>query len=296
MPAPITHSLTFVLPKADKTQCDNIIKRLGLETAQVLSPHKAFECYISTEKHEALKGIIDTVLKTAHIQADFCLQPLKERKKSLLICDMDSTLIGQECIDELADYASVKDRVSAITERAMRGEIDFDGALKERVNLLKGLSLNVLQNCFNERIILNTGAKTLAQTMHNNGAKTVIVSGGFTFFTERVAKAAGFEHHHANCLIDNGAELTGEVGRPILGRDAKRQRLEDYAASLGGAQNALAIGDGANDLAMIQAAGLGIAYYAKPAVAEAAHCQIRYTDLTSALYFQGYEDSEFAVR
>jgi phosphoserine phosphatase len=295
MSAPINYALTFVLPKADKAQMENIARLLDLSNAKTLSRHKAFEFHISETTAGTIKAALNDDLEAHEIKVDFCLQPLENRRKSLLICDMDSTLIGQECIDELADYAGVKDRVSAITERAMRGEIDFDGALNERVGLLKDLPLNILQACFDSRIHLNKGAKILAQTMRLHGAKTVIVSGGFTFFTARVAQAAGFEHHHANSLLEDGDKLSGKVGLPILGRQAKKDRLEHYSAPLGGPQNAIAIGDGANDLAMIQAAGLGIAYYAKPAVAAAAHCQIRYTDLTSALYFQGFKADEFAA-
>ena len=175
----------------------------------------------------------------------------------------------------------------------MRGEIGFEGALTDRVALLNGLPLSDLQTCFQDRITLNEGAKTLCATMRANGAETVVVSGGFTFFSSRVAKAVGFEHHHANILMDDGEALTGQVQPPILGREAKLERLKDYSQGLGGPEAAVAIGDGANDLAMVTASGLGIAYYAKPAVAAAAHCAINHTDLRTALYFQGYKDSEF---
>jgi len=257
---------------------------------KVLSEGLAFESEVSSVLTQ--KDIL-TALSAIDIRADVCVQPRGERRKKLLICDMDSTLIGQECIDELADFAGVKDRVSAITERAMQGKIGFEGALTERVRLLKNLPLSVLQTCFDERITLNAGAKTLCQTMKSHGAKTVIVSGGFTFFTSRVAQACGFDTHQANTLIENGDRLAGTVGMPILGREAKLQALKDHSAEFGGPDNAVAIGDGANDLAMITAAGLGVAHYAKPAVAEAAHCAINHTDLTTALYFQGYCESEF---
>ncbi|MGJ8563446.1 MAG: phosphoserine phosphatase SerB [Alphaproteobacteria bacterium] len=291
MSSPINQSLTIVLEKTDRAVFD---KALGLvpraANIRILSEGKAFDCEIGADiSQDALAAL----LSAAKISADICMQPLSGRKKSLLICDMDSTLIGQECIDELADFAGVKDRVSAITEKAMRGEIGFDGALTERVGLLKDLPLSALQTCFEKRIRLNAGARTLAQTMKANGAKTVIVSGGFTFFTGRIAELAGFDAHQANTLIDDGAALTGEAGSPILGRQAKLDALNAYAEDLGGPASALAIGDGANDLAMITAAGLGIAYYAKPAVAAAAHCAIGCTDLTTALYFQGYSDAEF---
>lgn len=294
MSAPINYVLTLVLPKANKAHIETLSKRLGLSRPKMLS-EMAADFTLTAAEAQTLKAGLAAKIEESGIDADYCLQPQAGRKKTLLICDMDSTLIGQECIDELADYAGVKDKVSAITERAMRGEIGFEGALTERVGLLRGVALTKLQDCFDTRIHLNSGARVLAQTMKKHKAVTVIVSGGFTFFTQRVAEAAGFDHHHANSLLDDGSHLLGEVGQPILGRDAKKQRLEDYAAPLGGAKAAVAIGDGANDLAMIQAAGLGIAYYAKPAVAAAAHCQIKYTDLTTALYFQGYEASEFCL-
>lgn len=282
---------TIVLAEASASNFQKLIGSLELKTPPVLlSENKAFE-FPYAGSQSALQAHIEGL----NMEADICVQPEKGRKKSLLICDMDSTLIGQECIDELADFAGVKAHVSGITERAMRGELDFEAALTERVGLLKGLELSVLETCFEERIKLNPGAVTLCQTMKAYGAKTVIVSGGFTFFTQRVAQACGFEHHHANQLLDDGTALLGDVGRPILGREAKQETLEEYSAALGGTSLAIAIGDGANDLAMIQAAGLGVAYYAKPAVAAAAHCAINYTDLTTALYFQGYKDSEFVT-
>lgn len=261
---------------------------LNIEGYRVLSQERAFEFTTTGADQSALAQR----LAEFDIKADICVQPSDTRKKSLLICDMDSTLIGQECIDELADFAGVKAYVSEITERAMRGELNFEAALSERVGLLKGLPLTALQRCYDERIRLNTGAASLAKTMTANGAKTVIVSGGFTFFSDRVAKAASFSIHQANVLLSEDDVLTGTVQMPILGREAKREALMAHSADLGGPLNALAIGDGANDLAMITAAGLGIAYYAKPAVAAAAHCAINCTDLTSALYYQGYSDAE----
>lgn len=284
---------TLVLAEKSKLNTDILRIALNVDPSFIsLSDHKAFEFEVASDLSA---NDIFQILQAHEIAADVCVQPAAGRKKSLLICDMDSTLIGQECIDELADFAGVKSRVSAITERAMRGEIDFDGALTERVSLLKDLDISVLETCFEERIFLNAGAITLCQTMKANGAKTVIVSGGFTFFTGKVAAACGFDAHHANVLLEDGQKLTGDVQRPILGRDAKRERLEEYSQDIGGASSAIAIGDGANDLAMIKAAGLGVAFYAKPAVAAASHCAINHTDLTTALYFQGYKDSEFVT-
>jgi len=189
-------------------------------------------------------------------------------KKRLLISDMDSTIIGQECIDEIADAVGLKAKISEITERAMRGELDFEAALTERVSMLKGLPLGALARTLEERITLNPGARTLIATMKANGARTLLVSGGFTYFTSRVAELAGFESHQGNTLIDDGAALTGEVGRPILGREAKRAALIEAAAALGATpEETIAMGDGANDLDMIRASGLGVAYKAKPVVA-----------------------------
>lgn len=227
---------------------------------------------------------------------DACVQPWEGRRKGLLIADMDSTIIGCECLDELADFAGVKDQVSAITERAMRGELEFDAALRERVAMLKGLSIDALQAAYDERVRLNPGARTLVRTMAHHGARCLLVSGGFTFFTERVAKAAGFHGHKSNTLIIEGDKLTGQVADPILGRQAKLDALlgETAALKLDPIRN-MALGDGANDLAMIEAAGLGLAYRAKPIVAAQADAKLDHADLTAGLYFQGYRIEEFLV-
>lgn len=216
------------------------------------------------------------------------------RRRRLLISDMDSTIIEQECIDEMAAMLGIKPRIAAITERAMRGELDFEGALKERLHLLAGLSEAELTQVFAERITLMPGARTLVATMRANGAFTALVSGGFTFFTSRVAEAAGFEANHANVLELANGQMTGGVVEPILGRDAKRRLLEDYRAKLGlSPAETLASGDGANDLAMLASAGLGVAYRAKPVVAAEAHASIVHGDLTALLYLQGYSRPEF---
>lgn len=229
--------------------------------------------------------------------ADFALLPARNRRKRLLVSDMDSTIIQQECLDELAAYAGLKDEIAAITARAMAGELDFEGALTERVGKLRGLNLSALQQCYDERITLMPGGRTLTATMAANGAFCLLVSGGFTFFTDRVAKSAGFQADRGNVLIDDGTTLTGEVARPILGREAKLDALDDAAFANGlNRQDTLAMGDGANDLAMIEAAGLGLAVHAKPIVAEAADAAISLTDLTTALYFQGFTDSEIIWR
>ena len=227
---------------------------------------------------------------------DYAILPAANRKKRLLISDMDSTIIAEECLDELADFAGLKAEISAITERAMAGELNFEEALTTRVEMLRGLGLEKIEACYRERIHLNPGAKTLVATMKANGAKCLLVSGGFTAFTSRIGDAAGFDENYGNTLIDDGAALTGKVGLPILGREAKQERLERTASQLELApSDALAIGDGANDLAMIKTAGLGIAYRAKPIVAAEAHAAINHTDLTTALFFQGYSADEFVT-
>lgn len=225
--------------------------------------------------------------------ADWAITPAANRRKRLLISDMDSTIIGQECLDELADFAGLKAEVSAITERAMRGELDFSGALTQRVAMLKGLNLSALEACHAERVRLNPGARELVATMKAHGARAVLVSGGFRYFTSRVAAMAGFDADRANTLIDDGAALTGAVGQPILGREAKLAAMLEETAALGlTADDAVALGDGANDLDMIRAAGLGIAYKAKPIVAAETRARIAHTDLRAALFFQGYAATE----
>ncbi|HVK41046.1 MAG: serB [Phenylobacterium sp.] len=227
---------------------------------------------------------------------DVCVQPWNGRRKRLLIADMDSTIIGCECIDELADFAGVKAQVSAITERAMRGELDFEGALRERVAMLKGLPLSALQQAYDERVRLNPGARTLVRTMAEHGARCALVSGGFTFFTSRVAQAAGFHLDRANILHHDDHGLSGTVGEPILGREAKLASLQDQALAAGiELSETLAVGDGANDLGMIEAAGLGVAYRAKPIVSAQADAKVDHADLTALLYFQGYRADEFVT-
>jgi phosphoserine phosphatase len=218
-----------------------------------------------------------------------------QRRKRLLVADMDSTIIQQECIDEIAAAAGIGQRVSEITERAMRGELDFEAALTERVGLLAVLNESVLQDVYDARIKLMPGAGTLVRTMSAHGAYCALVSGGFTFFTSRVANRVGFHENRANRLTFADGRLSGEVARPILGRSAKLETLQALAA-----RNALemadclAVGDGANDLAMIRAAGLGVAYRAKPVVASEARANITYGDLTALLYLQGFSFDEFS--
>jgi len=225
---------------------------------------------------------------------DVIVQPLAARAKRLFVADMDSTMIGQECVDELAAYAGLKAHVAAITERAMRGEIAFEPALRERVALLAGLPVAVVDEVIAKRITLTPGARTLVATMHSNGATTCLVSGGFTLFTSRIAAMIGFDTHRGNTLLVESGKLTGKVSEPILGREAKLATLLELRDRLGlAARDTLAVGDGANDLAMIEAAGLGLAYHAKPKVAAAAHARIDHGDLTALLYLQGYRREDF---
>ena len=242
-----------------------------------------------------LVGWLDA--ETPAAGTDWAITTVRNRRKRLLISDMDSTIIGQECLDELADFAGLKAEVSAITERAMRGELDFAGALTQRVAMLKGLNLSALEACHRERVRLNPGARELVATMKAHGARCVLVSGGFRYFTSRVAQMAGFQADRANTLNDDGVALTGEVGLPILGREAKLVALLEETAAFGGtADDAIEIiGDGANDLDMIRAAGLGVAYKAKPIVAAETRARIVHTDLRAALFFQGYAVGEIVA-
>ena len=218
------------------------------------------------------------------------------RRKRLLLADMDSTMIEQECIDELAGMVGLRDHVAAITERAMRGEIAFEPALRERVALLRDLPVAVVAEVIRERINLMPGARTLVRTMRGNGAHTCLVSGGFTLFTGPIGETIGFDETHANRLVQAGGRLAGMVEEPIVGREAKRATLVALRERLGlGRAQTLAVGDGANDLCMLGEAGLGVAFRAKPAVARAAGARIEYGDLTALLYLQGYRADEFVA-
>ena len=263
-------------------------KLRGLGEALWLSPGRAFDIGIAGNAQAALAEA-----RSLGHNADINVVATAQRRKKLLIADMDSTIIGCECLDELADMAGLKERVSAITERAMRGEIEFASALRERVALLRGLPLAAFEKTYRERVKLNPGAAALVATMKKHGARSCLVSGGFTYFTSRVAALAGFDDQQANTLRDDGTALTGEVAEPILGREAKLAALEAEVAALGiSFAETLAVGDGANDLDMIKRAGLGVAYHAKPVVAAAAGASIAHGDLTGLLYLQGYRDEE----
>ena len=225
---------------------------------------------------------------------DLVVLPAEGRRKKMLLADMDSTMIQQECIDKLADEAGVGDRVKEITAKAMNGELDFEGALIERVGLLKGLPETVIAKVLAERITLMPGGETLLATMKANGAYGALVSGGFTAFTARVADRLGFDENRANTLLVADGVLTGEAGRPILGKAAKVRALEEITQRLGlDEADVMAVGDGANDLGMLKRAGAGVALHAKPSVAKECDIRINHGDLTALLYVQGYKKSEF---
>jgi len=227
---------------------------------------------------------------------DVVVQPQADRRKQLLVADMDSTMITIECIDELADYAGIKPQIAEVTERAMRGELDFESALDARVALLKGLEESAIDRCHAERVVLMPGARELIRTMKAHGARTVLVSGGFTVFADKVAQAIGFDRALSNRLGLAGGMLDGTVARPIVGSATKRDTLilEREEQGLTPAQT-LAVGDGANDIPMIEEAGLGVAYHAKPKTAAAAGARIDHNDLTALLYAQGYARKDWAA-
>ena len=219
---------------------------------------------------------------------DFVVQPAAARDKKLLVADMDSTMIGQECIDELADYAGARTAVAAITEQAMRGQLDFAAALRERVAVLEGLDAEIIERCRTERVRANPGARTLVATMRARGAATLLVTGGFTAFAEPVAAELGFEHVRANRLAIAGGRLSGNVEGEIVDSGVKRAALVELRDKLGiDPAHTLAVGDGANDRAMIEEAGLGVALRAKPELAAVADARIDHNDLTALLWLQG---------
>ena len=239
---------------------------------------------------------IETTLRAAldHAPVDIIVQPLEGRRKKLFVADMDSTIIGQECIDELADLVGLKTHVAAITERAMRGEIAFEPALRERVALLAGLAADVPDKVIAERITITPGAKALVRTMRAHGAYTALVSGGFTVFTSRIAATVGFDENRANRLVVENDKFAGRVEEPILGAEAKLSSIIEMRDARGLSKlETLAAGDGANDLPMLREAGLGAAFRAKPAVAAAADARIDHADLTALLYAQGFSRAEF---
>ncbi len=260
----------------------------GAPWLKILHANIAADFFVSTREEG------ENIRRALHgIPIDVIVQPVAHRRKKLFLADMDSTMIGQECIDELADLVGVKTRVAAITEKAMRGEIAFEPALRERVALLKGLPANVVERVIKDRITLTAGGRALVQTMRKFGTYTALVSGGFTVFTGKIGPMIGFDEHRSNLLELDGTAFAGTVAEPILGQAAKLATLIELRTKLRlKPQETMAVGDGANDLAMLGEAGLGVAFYAKPKVAEAAHARIDHSDLTALLYAQGYESKE----
>jgi phosphoserine phosphatase len=271
---------------------------LGLST-HWLSQNEAVDISIEgdaddLDQRDYVEAMLRSVIQQRPI--DIAVQSPLGRRKKLLIADMDSTMIEQECIDELADMAGVKDKVSAITRRAMNGEIAFEPALRERVALLKNLPADIIRQVIDTRITLMPGGKTLIKTMKNHGAFCALVSGGFTAFTGPIAAMLGFDANRANILNEENGLLTGTVSEPILGMQAKVEALEHYCNQLGITSNeAIAVGDGANDLGMIKRAGTGVALHAKPLVAAEAKVRLDHTDLTALLFIQGYARAEFSA-
>ncbi len=280
------------LSQADvATASDAIALTGGLVSAEVaFDPPFATDLIVRGAKAAPLRKALEIVLP--HI--DVVVQSPAARRKQLLVADMDSTMIGQECIDELADFAGLKAEIAAITERAMQGELDFAEALEARVLALAGLDAAAIDQCLSERIHLMPGARTLIQTMKGWGARTLLVSGGFTAFTGSVSAQIGFDRNHANLLHLQDGKLAGTVGKPIVDSATKRETLIAERNALGlKVEDTLAVGDGANDIPMLEAAGLGIAYHAKPKAAAAADAAVRVGDLTVLLWAQGVPRAEW---
>jgi phosphoserine phosphatase len=256
----------------------------------VLSPGEAADIPLTVP--------LDTIALRAALDGkpiDTIVTKARGRRKALLIADMDSTMIQQETLDELAVFAGIGEKIAAITSRAMNGELDFRSALRERVAMLRGLDLDALEKTW-QQVRLTSGGRELVATMRAKGALTALVSGGFTFFSSKVAALLGFDLHRSNILLDDGARLTGLVQEPILNRDSKLEALHEFAAQRGVKLHAtLAVGDGANDLDMLRSAGLGVAFHAKPIVAREAKAKVDHADLRALLFAQGYPASEFTV-
>jgi phosphoserine phosphatase len=294
------HVLTLVAPRGGLTLASlhavrDALAALGATTgaAAWLAPEEAADLPFAGLAAEQADAAARAALPGAAI--DVIAQPSAGRRKRLLIADMDSTIVTTETLDELAAQAGIKDRIAAITRRAMNGELDFEGALRERVGMLAGLPVEAMQRTWEETELM-PGARELVATMRAHGARCALVSGGFTFFTGRVAALVGFHEHHSNTLLEADGRLTGHVADPILGRNAKLATLKRLAAEEGiGLDAALAVGDGANDLDMIKAAGLGVAFRAKPVVAAAARARVDHGDLRALLFAQGYRADEFVV-
>jgi phosphoserine phosphatase len=279
-------------PRLDPALVASLRNAWGGGEAAWLAPDEAAEFAVPAVPD----GRWDVWAELQGMGVDLVLQPAAGRRKRMLLADMDSTMIRQECIDELADMAGVGAEVAAITARAMNGELDFEGALKARLGLLRGLDAAVIGTVLAERITFMPGGRALVATMKANGGYAALVSGGFTAFTGPVAEALGFDEHRANELLVEDGRLSGAAAEPILGREAKVRALEEITARLGmGAADVMAVGDGANDLGMLKRAGAGVALHAKPVVAAEVDIRVNHGDLSALLYIQGYSRDEFAV-
>ncbi|MGA9869494.1 MAG: phosphoserine phosphatase SerB [Acetobacteraceae bacterium] len=280
-------TLIAAAPPLSAELVEHVRDVVGGGKPDILAPGEAVDIHIPAAPD---MGAIAAMLVGTGVDA--IATPIAGRRKRLLVADMDSTIVTSETLDELADFAGLRDQIAAITRRSMNGEIDFADALRERVAMLRALPLDALEKTW-KRVRLTQGARELVATMHAHGAMTALVSGGFTFFTARVAALAGFDAHFANTLLDDGKALTGRVAEPILDRDAKLTTLRALAAEhhLDLAET-MAVGDGANDLAMLRAAGLGVAFHAKPVLAAEARARVDHGNLRALLFAQGYRAEE----
>jgi phosphoserine phosphatase len=297
MPEPFPFVLNVISPDAGTLAAPlrALAAERGAAAGEVswVAPGRAFDIPFLDHAEDVLAAARPLARNMA---ADINVIPAANRRKKLLIADMDSTIIDCEVLDELADMAGLKDKVAPLTEAAIRGEIAFEPALRQRASFLAGLPVSLLERAYRERVRLNPGARELVATMRAHGARTMLVSSGFTYFTRRVAKACGFDSEQANELLHADGMFTGKVAEPILGRDAKFRALQQAIARMGIAlADTLVVGDGANDVAMIEAAGLGVGYRPKAVLAKAADAVIMHSDITALLYLQGYREDEIVA-